>query len=91
MLSLREAASPPNSEGPTTYLLSEATRRTADVILIHRDSGVTYSYDDQSQATQPDEYDDWNHKQGNPGQKSGEFHEMKNPGRSTARASLEMD
>jgi len=88
MLSLREAANHPDSEEPTTYLLSETTRPTAGVMRIHRDSDVTYTYDDQSQTTQPAEYDDWNHKQGNPGKK---WHETKGPGGATARVSLEMD
>lgn len=81
MLSLREAASSPDA----TESLSEHTRLTADVVLIQHASGVTDSCDDRLESIQPAEHDisaNWHHKQGDLGQKSGDWYEMNS---STAR------
>lgn len=88
MLSLREAASRPNSTEPLSYSLSRHTRHTADVVLIHRVSDVTHSSDDLSQTIQPAEHNgsaDWNHKEDDLGQKLSAWYEMRSSGDSTAR------
>ena len=88
MLSLREAASRPNSMEPLSYSLSRHTRLTTDVMLIHHVSDVTRSSDDLSETIQPAEHDvsaDWDHKQDVPGQKLGAWYEMRSSDDSTAR------
>ena len=83
MLSLREAASNPDSTEPLSLL--EHTRLTTGVMLIQRASGVTNSCDGRSESIQPAEHDvpaDWNHKQDDLEQKLGDWYEMES---STAR------
>ena len=86
MLSLREAASNPDSTEPLS--LSEHTRLTTDIVLMQHTSGVTSSCDDRSELIQPAEPDvsadsaDWHHKQGALAQTLGDWYEMKS---STAR------